>query len=104
MKKSVSIFLVLSFFLTLINFNVAYADDIVTDSSVSKDCLSNLTAEEQKTLESSKKDMLIEIKKKFKVVPIRDFSLSYKTKLILCCASSVTLATSIYIIYKSYKK
>ena len=100
MKKFISILIVFFSTLTLASYSkTIYAIDTLKESSMCSS-INNLTLEEQKILEASKNDILIYINKKFKIVPIKDFGLSHKSKIILYGALSAAIIASIYAIYR----
>lgn len=101
MKKFLSILIVFFTTLTLTSYSrTIYANELVKESSTCNNSINNLTVEEQKMLESSKKDILIYVNKKFKIVPIKDFGLSHKSKIILYSALSAAIIASMYAIYR----
>lgn len=101
MKKFISILIVFFTTLTFTGYSrTIYANDTIKEPYVCNNSINNLTVEEQKMLEASKKDILIYINKKFKIVPIKDFGLSHKSKIILYGALSVAFIASMYAIYR----
>lgn len=101
MKKFISILIIFFTTLTLTSYSrTIYANEPVKEPSAFNSGINNLTVEEQKMLEASKKDILIYVNKKFKIVPIKDFGLSHKSKIILYSVLSAAIIASMYAIYR----
>lgn len=106
MKKLVSIFLVLSICISMTSIAATYATNNPTspatmETTIAEDYPSNLTPDEQKALEASKKDRLVEIKNNFKIFSMHNFGLNRKVKIILCSvAGTAVVALGTHLIYK----
>ncbi len=101
MKKFISILIVFFTIFTLASYSKAiYANEAVKEPSACSNSMNNLTLEEQKMLENSKRDILIYINKRLKNVPIKKLNLFHKFKVIIYGSLGAAIIASIYAIYR----